>query len=99
MKHASSLLLAAGLAAAQSSTVVSVILPMLGEQEVEGSVISAGPTATRFMINCPSGTPSDECGIPQGGFEILYGPSTMAYAISEAGQVLVPTPPGKHQRR
>jgi hypothetical protein len=86
MKHASFLLLGASLVAAQSSTVVEMLLPMLDVQNIEGSVISAGPTATSVRINCPSGTPSDDCGLPPQGFEFLYGPSTLAFAMSEAGQ-------------
>lgn len=83
MKHASSLLLAAGLAAAQSSTVVSVLLPMLDAQDVEGSVISAGPTATSYMVNCPKDTPAEDCGIPRDGFEVLWGPSTWNYVMAD----------------
>jgi hypothetical protein len=67
---------------------------MLDSQQVEGSVISAGPTATSYLVNCASGTPSDECGIPQGGFEVLYGPLTWNYEMSTP-DVLVSPPPGE----
>ncbi len=82
MKHASSLLLAAaaGLAAAQSTT-VSVLLPGFDQQKIDASIISAGPTATSFFIACPTGTPAEDCGLAS-GLELLYGPSTMAYGMT-----------------
>lgn len=84
MKHASSLLLAAataGLAAAQSTTVVDVLLPMVDSQRIDASVISANPTATTYSLGCPPGTPSDECGLAN-GMELVYGPLTMSYDMS-----------------
>ncbi len=83
MKHASSLLLAAaaGLAAAAQSPVVTVLIPGVDKQSVDGSIISVGPTATSFFVACPTGTPSEDCGLLD-GFEILYGPSTMTYGMT-----------------
>lgn len=86
MKHASSLLLAAGLVAAQTSTVVDVLLPMLDVQEVEGSVVSAGPTATTYLITCPTDTLPEDCGIPPGGFEVFSGSSTWGYSYTAADE-------------
>ncbi len=82
MKHTSSLLLAAaaGLAAA-ASPVVNVLIPGVDQQSIDGSIISAGPTATSFFIACPSGTPGEDCGLAS-GMEVLYGPSTMNYGMT-----------------
>lgn len=89
MKHASSLLLTAGVAAAQSTTVVSAFLPALWDASMAASVVSAGPTATDYMLSCPSDTPDEECGMTD-GIAILYGPSTMTYDVSWAGHSSVP---------
>ncbi|KAK3307515.1 uncharacterized protein B0T15DRAFT_510781 [Chaetomium strumarium] len=82
MKHAASMLLAAGLAAAQTTT-VSILLPMADAmpQQMAGSVISAGPTATQYFVNCPSDTPSYECGLGP-GLTVVYGPSTLGYTMA-----------------
>jgi hypothetical protein len=53
-------------------------MPLGDPQTLVASVISADPTATKYFIHCPSGTPSEDCGFP-GGIEVLYGPSTMNY--------------------
>ncbi|KAL1837100.1 hypothetical protein VTJ49DRAFT_4280 [Mycothermus thermophilus] len=89
MKHTSSMLLtavtAAGLAAAQASTTtVSVLLPFADHQDIEGSVISAGPTATNYFLTCPTGARDTECGFGD-GISVLYGPSTLTYAMSFTG--------------
>ncbi|KAK4100280.1 hypothetical protein N658DRAFT_106065 [Parathielavia hyrcaniae] len=81
MKRASSLLLAAGLAAAQSTTVVDILMPMADPQTLLASVISADATATSYFISCPTVTSSEECGFAD-GLEVLNGPSTMNYAMT-----------------
>ncbi len=84
MKHASSLLLAtaaAGLAAAESTTIVKVLVPMIDSQSIDASVVSAGPTATAYRLTCPPNRDAVDCGLAD-GISILYGPSTMTYAAS-----------------
>lgn len=81
MKHTTPLMLAAaGLAASQHST-VSVMLPMGSWEDMAGSVISAGPTATSYFIACPSDAPDANCG-PGDGMHVLYGPSTLSFAMT-----------------
>jgi hypothetical protein len=83
MKYSASLLAAAGLAAAQSSTVVNVFLPAFGSDNLVASVISAGPDATSYRVSCPtSGADSDECGLASDGLNVLYGPSTLTYGLT-----------------
>lgn len=89
MKHASSLLLAAGLAAAQSTRVVKVLLPMMDPQEIVGSVISAGPKATAYEVKCPKGQDANDCGLPTDGLTVTYGPKTWEYTATIERQTLV----------
>ncbi|KAL2266980.1 hypothetical protein VTJ83DRAFT_4257 [Remersonia thermophila] len=89
MKRTSSMLLtaatAAGLAAAQASTtVVSVLVPFADLQAIEGSVISAGPTATSYLLACPTTARDTECGLGP-GISVLHGPSILTYAMSYTG--------------
>ncbi|KAK4235282.1 hypothetical protein C8A03DRAFT_17953 [Achaetomium macrosporum] len=81
MKHTASMLLAAGLAAAQSTT-VQILMPMADPQAIAGSVISAGPTATEYFVACATGTDLEECGLGDGGVTVTYGPSTVAYTMA-----------------
>ncbi|KAK4033757.1 hypothetical protein C8A01DRAFT_39765 [Parachaetomium inaequale] len=84
MKYSASLVVAAGLAAAQSSSaVVNVLLPSFGTEAMVASVISAGPTATSYLVNCPTDTSSEDCGLGD-GLKILYGSSTMTYGMTFA---------------
>ncbi|KAH6634562.1 hypothetical protein B0J18DRAFT_24096 [Chaetomium sp. MPI-SDFR-AT-0129] len=85
MKYLASFLLASGLAAAQSTSVVDILLPF-GEQTLLASVISAAPTATTYLLACPSGADSNDCGVPSEGVEIFYGPSTFGYTLSDTGK-------------
>jgi hypothetical protein len=36
---------------------------------------------TTYLLNCPNGEDSTDCGIPP-GFTLVEGPSSMAYAYS-----------------
>ncbi|GAB1316655.1 hypothetical protein MFIFM68171_06865 [Madurella fahalii] len=79
----SALLLTAVLAAvsaAQSTSVVTVKMPHVEGPSVLGSVVEVFPTATSYVLTCPTGTDSTECGIPA-GLSVLSGPSTMSYRI------------------
>ncbi|KAL2257382.1 hypothetical protein VTK26DRAFT_252 [Humicola hyalothermophila] len=84
MKHTASLLMAAGLAAAQTTT-VSILMPLIDAQELVGSVVSADSTATTFAISCPDGAGPNECGLPS-SVTIVNGPETMSYSI-ELGDI------------
>ncbi|KXX78835.1 hypothetical protein MMYC01_201528 [Madurella mycetomatis] len=83
MARASSLLLAAVLAAvsaAQSTTTVTVMMPLVGDQPIFGSVVEVLPTATSYVLACPTDVDSTECVIPA-GLSLLSGPSTMSYQL------------------
>ncbi|KAL2129513.1 hypothetical protein VTI74DRAFT_7663 [Chaetomium olivicolor] len=82
MKHAASLILAAGLAAAQSTTIANIFLPMVDAQMIVASVVSAGPTATAYALRCPAGADPNECGLGDESITVFCGPSTMTYAFS-----------------
>jgi hypothetical protein len=69
-------LAAQSLAQSSSTTTVTLLLPGLDKQTVLGSVITAGPTATSYLLTCPTDAPDDECGLGS-GFNFLQGPSTL----------------------
>ncbi|KAK4248145.1 hypothetical protein C7999DRAFT_13909 [Corynascus novoguineensis] len=82
MKYSASLLVAASLAAAQSSTVVDVLLLAFDSQTIDASVVAVAPTATTYALNCHAATDVD-CGLPDDPkIQIVYGPSTLAYSFS-----------------
>lgn len=83
MVRASSLLLAAVLAAvsaAQSTTTVTIMMPMLGDQPIVGSVVEVLPSATSYVLTCPTNIDPIDCGIPS-SLSLLSGPSTMTYQV------------------
>ncbi|KAK4226796.1 hypothetical protein QBC38DRAFT_479677 [Podospora fimiseda] len=82
MVRVSTLLFAASLAAAQTSTVVTLFIPLAGDtQTIVGSVIAANPTATTYSIGCPPGTDSNDCGWAT-GVKVINGPKTAALDVS-----------------
>jgi hypothetical protein len=88
MKHAPTLILAAGLVAAQTST-VTVLLPEVDQQTIFASVISVGPTATSYFIACPSGENDVDCGLGP-GMNLLYGPSVVTFSASYGDESVSP---------
>ncbi|KAF4976016.1 hypothetical protein FZEAL_7272 [Fusarium zealandicum] len=45
-----------------SSLVTSLLLPGYGEQPLVAEVLGADATATTYLLNCPPGTDSNDCG-------------------------------------
>lgn len=79
------LALAGAAAAAASTTTVSVFLPTFDEQDLEASVIAADSEKTTYLINCPAGTDSNDCGVATGGQTVVYGPKTFALNYAYEG--------------
>ncbi|KAK8931899.1 hypothetical protein VCV18_000428 [Metarhizium anisopliae] len=63
--------LASSAVAAETTTVKILVLG--DESPFVGSVVNVDSSATTFAVQCPSGTPSDECGLPPGGATITQG--------------------------
>lgn len=85
MKYTTSMLMAAGLAAAAETTTVSVLMPLVPAETLLGSVISAGPSATTYTISCPEGIAETACGLPF-GIVVTNGPSTIAYTLQDSSE-------------
>lgn len=69
-------------AAAPLEIITSIPLIGLGEppKTLQGSISSAGPSATLFAVTCPK---SAECSdFPSNGAVITYGPSTWAITLT-----------------
>ncbi|OIW32210.1 hypothetical protein CONLIGDRAFT_260945 [Coniochaeta ligniaria NRRL 30616] len=61
---------------AESSSIVTLHLPNFDDQTILASVITANPTATSYLLTCPTDEPDDECGLGS-GIRVLEGPSTL----------------------
>ncbi|KAH8912615.1 hypothetical protein BR93DRAFT_963771 [Coniochaeta sp. PMI_546] len=61
---------------AASSSVVTLHLPNFDDQTILASIITANPTATSYLLTCPTDEPDDECGLGT-GIKVLEGPSTL----------------------
>lgn len=81
MVGAPSALLAAALAAvsAAQSTIVTVMMPPV-DWPLVASVVEVFPSATSYLIACPTGTSREECDLP-GVMSLLSGPATMSYKV------------------
>ncbi|KAJ9138135.1 hypothetical protein NKR23_g8778 [Pleurostoma richardsiae] len=71
-------------AAAQSTSVVSLLLPGFDSQTILASVISVEATATQYFIACPTDEDASECGIGPGA-TLVEGPSTYELHMTETG--------------
>ncbi|KAL2870017.1 putative GPI anchored glycoprotein [Aspergillus lucknowensis] len=64
---------------AVANDIVSLILPNVDQQDLVGEVVgSDGPTTT-YVIQCPRGADSVDCGVPSNGFTVTAGPSTFVF--------------------
>lgn len=83
MVRASSILASASFAVlataqqAATTSVVSLLLPMVNQKTIVASVMTAAPDATKYLIACPSGMDSNDCGLGT-GFTVVNGPSTLS---------------------
>ncbi|KAL6248376.1 hypothetical protein RBB50_004631 [Rhinocladiella similis] len=75
MKTTGLALTLAGVAAAQSQSVISVFFPGADSQTLLGSVIKSDSSKTTMAVACPSDAGSTDCGI-DGPITVTVGPST-----------------------
>ncbi|KAB5571924.1 hypothetical protein GE09DRAFT_648791 [Coniochaeta sp. 2T2.1] len=71
-----SILTGRSLAQSPTSSVVTLHLANFDDQAILASVITANPTATSYLLSCPTDEPADECGLGT-GINVLEGPSTL----------------------
>ncbi|KAK1252990.1 hypothetical protein MKX08_004177 [Trichoderma sp. CBMAI-0020] len=74
------LALASGALAAQSTT-VALLLPYADIQTIDASIIGADSTATTYLVGCPKGEDSSDCGFATSQ-TITQGPSTWIYTAT-----------------
>ncbi|KAL8814638.1 MAG: hypothetical protein Q9223_006152 [Gallowayella weberi] len=67
---------------AQSSA--SILIVNADPQPLEGSLVGITGVTTTYQIHCPSGTPSDECGVPNFTY-IKDGTSSIQYSMDIPG--------------
>lgn len=84
---ARSLLFAALAGAVVAQTTVDLLLPIADPQPLEGSIVGSDASLTTYIISCPTGTPAEDCGMPDQGLAITQGPSSwiMTYDIMGDG--------------
>ncbi|KAF2442249.1 hypothetical protein P171DRAFT_433792 [Karstenula rhodostoma CBS 690.94] len=72
-------------AAKATGPIVSAIFPGADNQPLVGSIIEVKSALTTLAVACPSGTESEDCGMPEGGMTVTQGPSTaiMSTVIAE----------------
>ncbi|MCJ1253920.1 Mucin-21 [Lignoscripta atroalba] len=71
-----------GLSSAQST--VSLFLLSTDNQSLVGSIVGSDSTATTYVIQCPPGTDSNDCGYPI-PVTVMQGPATVFYSMSLPG--------------
>ncbi|KAB5572548.1 hypothetical protein GE09DRAFT_1100006 [Coniochaeta sp. 2T2.1] len=76
-----SILTGRSLAQSPTSSVVTLHLPNFDDQAILASVITANPTATSYLLSCPTDEPADECGLGT-GINVLEGPSTLEVQLT-----------------
>jgi hypothetical protein len=69
--------------AQSASSVKTLHLPNFDDQTILASIVTAGPTATGYLLTCPTDDPNyddTKCGLGT-GIRILEGPSTLALFV------------------
>jgi hypothetical protein len=82
MPSAAAFLALATVAVAQSTTTLTLLAPMVGPESLVGSVVTVGPSATVYAVECPSGSYGNEdeednyCAFPDQRWTMTQGPET-----------------------
>lgn len=66
-----------------TTSVIDIILPMLDDQAVMGSIVSVDATATSYYLTCPTGESSTDCGLGN-GIQVVEGPSVLEVHLTES---------------
>ncbi|KAJ5120504.1 uncharacterized protein N7515_009892 [Penicillium bovifimosum] len=76
-------LLLAGATAATAAQTVTLFLPGFDSQDIHAKVLGSSGSMTTYLLGCPAGTDSNDCGIPKFGVTAIQGVSTatIAYAF------------------
>ncbi|KAL5336744.1 hypothetical protein BJX70DRAFT_400373 [Aspergillus crustosus] len=74
-----SLALLGGFTLAAANDVVSLILPQVDDQALVGEVVGVDGSTTTYIISCPTGADSDECGIPPDGLTVTAASTAFIY--------------------
>lgn len=93
MYYSHSLVLASALvvgSVAQSTSVTSLFLYGYEGENIVASVLSVGPEATSYFVNCAPGTDGSDCGFGP-GVTFVNGPSTFAAHVTESGAFTMDT--------
>jgi hypothetical protein len=80
-------------AAKATAPIVSIIVPGSDKMPLVGSIVDVKSALTTLNVQCPSGTDSNDCGLPEGGMKITRGASTaiMSTVIAEESDAVVMT--------
>lgn len=76
-----------------TGSIYKVLLPGADSQTLLGSIVAVQSSLTTIAVACPSGTDSDDCGMPDGGMKITQGSATMVAStvIAEESDPVVVT--------
>ncbi|KAK7191606.1 hypothetical protein DPSP01_004787 [Paraphaeosphaeria sporulosa] len=79
-------------AAKATGTILSVLVPGADNMTLVGSIIEVKSALTTLAVTCPSGTDSNDCGMPEEGMTITQGPKTVVMSTvmpEESGSPIV----------
>ncbi|KXH65759.1 hypothetical protein CSAL01_12517 [Colletotrichum salicis] len=93
VKHYTTVLLALlGTAAAQTTSVISVLNPYFGDNPYDASIKDANPTATTYIVSCQTDSTNYQCRQDPSGLAmtLIGGPSTVELHIERtASQISI----------
>lgn len=83
----------AGVAAAQTTSVMSLFLPTYAfdPQPLVGSIVTAAPTRIEYFVECAPDADANDCGVGP-GISVTMQPGTYALGMTEDGFLYVPPP-------
>ncbi|KAF3392555.1 hypothetical protein F1880_008836 [Penicillium rolfsii] len=77
-----SLALVAGAAIAAADSTVTLFLPGFDAQSIDAKILGSSKTMTTYLLNCPPGADVNDCGLPDVGYKVTAGGSTVLYTMS-----------------
>ncbi|OOQ86800.1 hypothetical protein PEBR_19653 [Penicillium brasilianum] len=86
-----SLALVAGASLAVADSTVTLFLPGFDTQSIDAKILGSSSSLTTYLLNCPPNEDSNSCGLPDNGYTVTAGSSTVIYNVSYDSEKIAET--------
>ncbi|KAJ5369231.1 uncharacterized protein N7496_008991 [Penicillium cataractarum] len=86
-----SLALVAGATLAVADSTVTLFLPGFDAQSIDAKILGSSNSMTTYLLNCPPKEDPNSCGLPDVGYTVTAGASSVIYGMSYGDETISQT--------